>query len=290
MLPVDLNESGDEVMMQLGEINEPLLVFGGPYSNLAATRAMQQRAETLGIPPQRVICTGDLVAYCAEPVETVTLLRQWGCHLLMGNCEESLAAGAVDCGCGFDEGSACSLLAVDWYRYAQQRLDADCCHWMGRLPRVIGFTLQGKRYRVVHGSVSRINEFIFASSDPLYKQQQLDLAGADVVLAGHCGLPFGQALERGYWLNAGVIGMPANDARTGGWYLLLTPQADGTEARWERLDYDPAPAVARMAQENLSPVYAQALQTGLWPNQDILPAIEQAQQGKALSLRPILIR
>ena len=30
----------------------------------------------------------DVVAYCAEPVETVALIRDWGCAVVMGNCED----------------------------------------------------------------------------------------------------------------------------------------------------------------------------------------------------------
>ena len=41
----------------------PLLVFGGPYSNLQATRAVLDEAARRGIPAERVICTGDVVAY-----------------------------------------------------------------------------------------------------------------------------------------------------------------------------------------------------------------------------------
>lgn len=31
--------------------------------------------------------------------------------LIAGSCEENLAAGALDCGCGFEEGTACDLLS-----------------------------------------------------------------------------------------------------------------------------------------------------------------------------------
>ena len=41
-----------------------LLFFGGPYSNLEATEALLAEAVRLGIPPERIICTGDLAAYC----------------------------------------------------------------------------------------------------------------------------------------------------------------------------------------------------------------------------------
>ncbi len=99
---------------ELGALSEPVLVFGGPVSNLHATQAMLEVAKALGIPPARIICTGDLAAYCAQPAETIDCVMQSGVEVVMGNCEESLADNSDDCGCGFDEDSTCDVLAVDW--------------------------------------------------------------------------------------------------------------------------------------------------------------------------------
>jgi len=84
--------------LDLGELSGPVLVFGGPYSNLEAARAIRAEAARLGVPPARTICTGDVVAYCADPGATVALVRDWGIAVVMGNVEESLGAGAGDCG------------------------------------------------------------------------------------------------------------------------------------------------------------------------------------------------
>ena len=77
---------------------DPLLVFGGPYSNLEATRAMLAEAKRLGVPPERTVCTGDLVAYCASPVETIEHVRNSKIRVVMGNCDEQLANSAGDWG------------------------------------------------------------------------------------------------------------------------------------------------------------------------------------------------
>ena len=98
----------------LEQLNGPVLLFGGPYSNLAATEAMQAEAQRLQIPSERIICTGDIIAYCAEPVETLELIRRWGIHVVQGNCEQSLGAGAPDCGCGFDSDSSCISHCDSW--------------------------------------------------------------------------------------------------------------------------------------------------------------------------------
>ena len=268
----------------LGELDGPTLVFGGPYSNLAATRALRLRVKQIGIPPERVICSGDLAAYCAEPEQTVSLVRDWGIGVVMGNCEEALAAGAGDCGCGFEAGSSCALAAAGWYEYARRQLSPDSRAWMGELPRAIRFRLNGRSLVVVHGALSVINRFIFASTPVESIRRELELAEADLVIAGHSGLPFSQAIEKRLWVNAGVIGMPANDGTPDGWYLLLEPRGRAIHLRWERLPY-PADASRRsMLAAGLEPGYAEALVSGLWPSVDILPDPERAASGQRLDL------
>jgi len=274
--------------MDLGNIDSRLLIFGGPYSNLTATQAMQARAEALGITPEQIICTGDLVAYCGEPCETVELIRAWGVHVLMGNCEQSLGFEQADCGCGFDQEGVCSLLSIDWYRYADQMIYPELREWMKTLPKSFTFRFKGSSVRVVHGSVSSINQFIFASSPEAIKSTQIHEAGTDVVIGGHSGIPFGQKLGQKSWLNAGVIGMPANDGTADGWYMLLEAQAEGFNVTWQRLAYD-ARLASRTTRAAGMPAYAKTLTSGLWPGMDMLPATERHQQGQRLEPKSIQI-
>ena len=275
-------------MIDIGSLYERILVFGGPYGNLAAARALRERAEALGIAPARVICTGDLVAYCGEPAETVDLVRDWGIHVVMGNCEEALAASEPDCGCGFELGSACSALAETWYEFADRRIDAVRRRWMQSLPRRLEFTAGGLRFGVVHGSPERINEFVFESTSVNAKRAWLARAGVDALIGGHSGIPFGQALDDRYWLNAGVIGLPANDGGAHGWYMLVDPLDDGLDVSWHKLDYDYSSS-RRSTREAGMPEYADALATGLWPSLDILPDAERARTGRPLELPPLRI-
>jgi hypothetical protein len=176
-----------------------LIIFGGPNSNLEATRALFDRAVRLGVPPDRIICTGDVVAYGADPAATVQLVRQAGCHVIKGNCEENLAKGAVDCGCGFPSGSVCERLSTGWFAHATRSLQPEALAWMGALPCRIDIEFGGRRLAVVHGSVRSINRFIFESTDGRIKKREIDAAACDGVLVGHCGLPFTQLLGKGLW-------------------------------------------------------------------------------------------
>src|SRR5947207_6617477 len=264
-------------------LDGPAIVFGGPYGNLEATQGLLAEAARLGVPAERIICTGDVIAYAADPAATVDLVRRAGIHVVMGNCEESLAAGADDCGCGYVPGSACDRLAAAWYRHADRALDADARAWMARLPRRIDIETAGRKLAVVHGGLQSINRFIFASSAASIKAEELAGVDVDGLIGGHCGLPFSQVLHGRLWHNAGAIGMPGNDGTPRGWFSLLTPQPGGLAIEHRALVYDHAAAAAEMRRAGLPEGYAAALETGLWPSCDVLPFREIRERGVPLA-------
>jgi predicted phosphodiesterase len=260
-----------------------VLLFGGPYGNLQATEALLEETARLCVPPGRVVCTGDVVAYCGDPSATVDAVRAAGIRVVMGNCEESLGQAASDCACGFAVGSACERMAVEWYAHANRSLGESGRAWMRALPRRLDIVVGARRLAVVHGSVGRINRFVFASTPAAEKRAAIDLAEADGVIGGHCGLPFTQAIGGRLWHNPGAIGLPANDGTPRAWFSLLTPEPGGIRIEHRALDYDHRAAAAAMRASGLAGGYADALETGLWPSCDVLPDAEIAARGKPLA-------
>lgn len=257
----------------LGQLDGPLLLFGGPYSNLQALQALIQVAAARGMPATQMICTGDVVAYCGAPVETTARMRRLGCPVIAGNCEVQLGQGAEDCGCGFDEGSACDLLSAGWYGHASRVLGADHRAWMAGLPDIASFTHQGARYAVIHGGVTDIARFVWATSDMAvfdaeWAAVEAAIGPVDHVIAGHCGIPFLKSLRQGQWINAGVIGMPPHDGRQQTRYAML----DGGEVQFGRLSYDVVGAARDMQRAGLPERYRRGLLSGYWPSEDVLPS------------------
>ncbi len=271
-----------------------LLVFGGAYSNFSATQALIDKSRELGIPPENCICTGDVVAYCARPQETITAIRNWGCSVIMGNCEESLAKKASDCGCGFAKGSTCSTLSIGWYNFTDKIIDADDRQWMSMLKRELKFEWNNLQVRVVHGAPSQINRFIYASTKESDKRQELHRANCDVLLTGHSGIPFGQAIKmedssQRFWLNSGAIGLPANDGTSDGWYMLLNPFSEGVTASWHRLRYDTRQEQNAMKEAGLDNGYSASLLSGLWPSLETLPGTEKEKSGQPIDLPSLVL-
>lgn len=267
----------------------PLLVFGGPYGNLEASEALLAEAVRRGIAPDNMICTGDLVAYCADPQAVIDLWRSAGVHIVRGNCEESLAAGADACDCGFEDGTLCAALAEAWYAFADAEVDRDSRSWMAGLPARLDLAVGGFDFAVVHGAVSRVNRFVFASDERAIHDELALTAGAGVI-GGHCGLPFTRSVGGRLWHNSGVIGMPANDGTPRVWFSVLTPHDGGLRIEHCALDYDHRGSAAKMRARGLPEGYAAALETGLWPSLDVLPAEEARRTGRALEQGEIVWR
>jgi len=260
---------------------ERLLVFGGPYSNLAATRAMLAQAARLGFAASETLCTGDVIAYCAEPAETLDLIAESGIAVVMGNCEESLSAEKDDCGCGFEAGTRCEALSVQWFDFARQEINQNQRRWMADLPRQIRVEIGGKNLLATHAALSSINEFIFPSSSPEEKLAQMVSADVDGIITGHSGIAFAQVLSSRLWLNAGAIGMPANDGTTRLWFATLESQLNNIRVEIHNLTYDPSPAIKAMSERGLATGYRDCLSSGLWPSMDVLPELEREQAGIA---------
>ena len=156
---------------------------------------------------------------------------------------------------------------------------------MKALPRRLDVTIAGLKLSVVHGSLGSINRFVFASTPARIKAHDFDEAKADGIIGGHCGLPFTQVIDGRLWHNPGAIGMPANDGTRRVWCSLLTPTSRERTLTIEHiaLDYDYDGAARSIRAHGLPDAYAVALETGLWPSCDVLPAAELKQSGAPLT-------
>lgn len=271
------------VIKDLGTLTGEVLLFGGPYSNFQATMTLMDWADRADIPPDSRICTGDLVAYCADAVAVLNIVRARGGPVVAGNCEIQLAQTAVDCGCGFAADSACSVLAKDWYAYANRVVGADDRAFMAGLPDWVVFSHSGKRYAVIHGGAFEVSKFLWPTSQDTELLCEInairaDLGVIDGVICGHSGIAFSRHLDGVQWINAGVIGMPPHDGHSSTWFAVLGHAG----VRFERLEYDHNAASAAMVAVGLTQGYHLALTSGYWPSEDILPlALRRKNQSRA---------
>lgn len=264
-------------ILDLGEIESPLCLFGGVYSNLQALGALRDAVGEMAL-----ICTGDVVGYCADPEASVAELRAAGAVTIAGNVERALAEDAESCGCGFEAGSTCAALARDWYGYARAQVGAETRAWMADLPEAVTFRQAGRRFAVIHGGASDAARFLWPGSAAKDFAEEVailtrELGALDAVVAGHCGIAFTRRVAGVEWINAGVIGMPPHDGHRFTRYALLL----AGQAHLHRLDYDAEAAAAAMRRAGLTQGYEAALLSGWWPSEEILPPELRRQDDRA---------
>ncbi|KKO05055.1 hypothetical protein LCGC14_0078750 [marine sediment metagenome] len=280
LLPIRLyNTYMDKKIKHIGVKEGKLLLFGGVYSNLQALEKLISIAEEAGVKPENCISTGDLTGYCAQPEETIQLFQKWGALSIAGNVELQLASDSEDCGCDFKAGGRCDDFSKMWFPYTKGHLSQQSLDWMTQIPEYISFEYGTKKVTVVHGNYGNTSEFVFKSNATESKERCFNETKSDIIIAGHCGLPFHQSIKDQLWLNPGVIGMPANDGTTRVWYMLLDV-IDGEVTYTHRsFEYDAEAAQKLMYKNHLPEAYGDTLTSGIWDNMEILPEIEKMGQG-----------
>ncbi|WP_425038902.1 metallophosphoesterase family protein [Primorskyibacter sp. S187A] len=255
---------------EIGALSGEIVVFGGVYSNAQALTAL------LAAKGERTaICTGDIVAYGADAEDCVQAMRQSGIPSIAGNCELQLAADAEDCGCGFQEGTTCDRLSMAWYAHARRDVSQASRAWMNGLPDCILFEAHGRRVAVLHGATSDVSRFMWSTTPEEEFTHEINIlnsilypnSGVDVVLSGHSGIPFQREIDGVTWVNAGAIGMPANNGSSDTFYTIMSE--NGFEFR--PLPYDWRAAQQAMRAAGLTQGYDHALESGYWPSEDVLP-------------------
>lgn len=267
----------------IGILTGEVLVFGGVYSNLEALQAVQAFAKTRAIPASNVICTGDIVGYCANPTECIEVVRDWGIHAIAGNVEMNIRDGLEDCGCNFDENSRCDIFSRIWYPFAFKNSSPAAVDYMKGLPDYVLFQLGSVKGLVLHGNYGATSEFVWRSSDwKEIKAPAFAKTGTDLIVSGHSGLPFAHAEDDKSWLNSGALGMPANDGTQRVWCATINAKDEGLDYQFHALDYDYKAARRKMLDNPLPKSYALTLDNGLWDNTEVMLEREARWTGFAL--------
>ena len=259
-----------------------VVIFGGVYNNHLALSALLELLPSLDV--DATYCLGDLGGFGPSPEKVRPLLDLVGVRVIQGNYEQSLAAGAKDCHCGYTDPRDNHYAALS-YAYTAQRCDADFRSWLASLPPRRRVRIGQEEWLLVHGSPRKVNEFLFDSTTPdrflelLCRQHQVH-----GFVCTHTGLPWQRTLATGHQVvNVGALGRPANDGDCRVRFVSLEPADPGvkgasTKVITHKLSYDHRTLAQEMQQQNLPKPFIDTIVSGWWTTcTEILPAKERAQ-------------
>ena len=217
-----------------------ILIVSDIHANWPALAAIDE-------PHDFCVCLGDLVDYGPDPQACVRWAMTHARHVVRGNHDHGAAQGI-------------RVSGETGYRYLTQvsrdhvwsTLDADERRFLLELPLTCRFTVEGRRFLLVHGTPrDPLDEYLM--NDPATWARRLEGAEADVVCVGHSHMQFNLRAGNAVVINPGSVGNPRDgDPRAA--YAVI----DGNKVELKRVAYPIEETVARVDRSDL-PEPAKAL-------------------------------
>jgi putative phosphoesterase len=214
-----------------------LAIFSDLHGNSAAMDVVL--AAIAAEAPDALYCLGDLVGYGARPNETISLIRERGIPTIMGNYDDGVGFDRDDCGCAYTDKDeeARGQQSLMWSRAATTE---DNKAYLRTLRPEIRFEAEGKRFRLVHGSPRRMNEYLFEDRDPRSLARIAQGADADVLVFGHTHKPWVREIESVLFINDGSVGKPKDGDPRAAWALVTVEAGKPVQVEIRRVPYDVA--------------------------------------------------
>lgn len=237
-----------------------IAIFSDLHGNSAAAEAVLAAIDAEA--PESVYCLGDLVGYGARPNETVALIRERGVPTIMGNYDDGVGFDRDDCGCAYTnpEEEARGQQSLFWTR--EVTTPENKAFLRALLPE-IRFEAEGVRFRLVHGSPRRMNEYLFEDRDPRTLARIAATADADVLVFGHTHRPWVREIDGVLFVNDGSVGKPKDGDPRAAWALLTVEAGTPVTVEIRRVAYDiTSMAAAIRAAAGLPDHFARDIETG----------------------------
>lgn len=200
--------------LRISNIGKDLLliygVIGDVHSNYEALTAVVDELQKERV--DKVLCTGDIVGYAAEPIKCIDLIRELNCIVVAGN-HDYAAVGKFPAGYFHADARA----AILW---TAKHLSAECIEFLKNLPLVVELN----DITLVHASLNHPEffDYITTGADA---QLNLDILKTQICFYGHSHVPlaiFGESgsirVDRGcvfdlnnaekVLINVGSVGQP----------------------------------------------------------------------------------
>jgi len=227
-----------------------IAIFSDIHGNLAALEATLADIEQQA--PERTYCLGDLVGYAPFPNEE--RIRDEKYPTIMGNYDDGVGFDRDDCGCAYKEPLDRELghKSLEWTKL---HTTAENKTFLRTLVPEIRFAADGKRLLLVHGSPSKMNEYLFEDRALSSFQRHAASSNADVIVFGHTHVPYMKLVDGVLFVNIGSVGKP-KDGDPRACYALLDLSSD-SPVTFRRVQYDVAATAEAIRRSDLPDRFAQ---------------------------------
>lgn len=158
-----------------------------------------------------IVCNGDMIQSGAQPHETVQLLRDMKCSIVMGNSDAWLMTGVETDAHLISEERRKKLDIVRVWSLNQLN-DEDCAFINAFQPTVTVELGHGRNLLAFHGSPTSFDQFLLPSTPEDEFQEILQPYANNILTGGHMHLQYTRRLRdsQNFFFNPGSVGVAYN--------------------------------------------------------------------------------
>lgn len=231
-----------------------IVVLSDVHGNCFALETVLEDLKNNGF--DHIICNGDMIQGGPQPHESVQLLREMKCSVVMGNSDAWLMTGVeTDAHLIPEERRKKLDVTRAW---SLSKLSEEDCAFINSFRATVKVELgHGKNLLAFHGSPTSFDQFLLPSTPEDEFQEILKPYGADILTGGHMHLQYVRRLRdsQNFFFNPGSVGVAYNHEQSGDkkfldpWaeYAILTEQKSYIRLEFARvpLDMDKMTAIYR---------------------------------------------
>jgi putative phosphoesterase len=236
----------------------PVAIISDIHGNIKALEAVLSDIKKQGL--EEIYCAGDLVGYAPFPNEVIDLILRKNILTIMGNYDDGVGFDKPECGCAYIDSKSKELgkQSIEW---TKKEVSAENKEFLRSLPTHIDFKLGDFNVKVVHGSLRKINEYLFEDKPEQTLRRIVEETGADILVCGHTHKPYHKVLGDKHLVNVGSVGKPKHgDSQAV--YGVLDLKSGKLEVQFIKIPYDVESVAQAIEKSKLPNEFAVALWEG----------------------------
>ncbi len=222
-----------------------LIVLSDVHGNCFALETALADMKKIGF--DHIVCNGDMVQGGSQPHETVMLLREMNCSIVMGNSDAWLMTGVETDAHLIPEERRKKLDVVrDW---SLSKLDEEDRAFINTFQLTVSMDLgAGRSLLAFHGSPTSFDQFLLPSTPEDEFQEILKPYADHILTGGHMHLQYTRRLRdsQNFFFNPGSVGVAYNHEQTNPnglldpWaeYAVLTVEGAQVNLEFRRIPLD----------------------------------------------------
>jgi predicted phosphodiesterase len=222
-----------------------LVVLSDVHGNCLALETVLEDMKKTGY--DHIVCNGDMIQSGPQPHETVQLLREMKCSIVMGNSDAWLMTGVETDAHLISEERRKKLDIVRAWSLSQ--LNEDDRVFINSFQATVNVDLgHGRKLLAFHGSPTSFDQFLLPSTPEDEFQEILKPYAGSILTGGHMHLQYTRRLRdsQNFFFNPGSVGVAYNHEQSNDkgyldpWaeYAILTVQKSHVHLEFVRVPLD----------------------------------------------------